>query len=296
MLQLISMKKRRDIMTNISDNYLTLADGNKMPQQGFGVYKITDQSEFDQAIESAWNHGYRLFDTAQMYKNEQNLGDSLQKLSAPRDQMFITTKISEANQGYDKSISSLKESLTKLQMDYVDLLLIHWPINTEFFETWRAFEDIKKEGLAKSIGVSNYDMVHIQYLATQAHEMPVLNQIEVSPLMSQKPMLKFNTENNITTQAWSPLGRGKVLNNPTIQKVAEDTGKSAAQVILRWHLQNGIAIIPKSVHDARIAQNADIYDFELTSAQMAQMDSVNTNHRVSKEPELVYEFGEQYPY
>ena len=296
MLQLISMKKRRDILTNISDNYLTLADGNKMPQQGFGVYKITDQSEFDQAIESAWNHGYRLFDTAQMYKNEQNLGDSLQKLSAPRDQMFITTKISEANQGYDKSISSLKESLTKLQMDYVDLLLIHWPINTEFFETWRAFEDIKKEGLAKSIGVSNYDMVHIQYLATQAHEMPVLNQIEVSPLMSQKPMLKFNTENNITTQAWSPLGRGKVLNNPTIQKVAEDTGKSAAQVILRWHLQNGIAIIPKSVHDARIAQNADIYDFELTSAQMAQMDSVNTNHRVSKEPELVYEFGEQYPY
>ena len=283
-------------MTNISDNYLTLADGNKMPQQGFGVYKITDQSEFDQAIESAWNHGYRLFDTAQMYKNEQNLGDSLQKLSAPRDQMFITTKISEANQGYDKSISSLKESLTKLQMDYVDLLLIHWPINTEFFETWRAFEAIKKEGLAKSIGVSNYDMVHIQYLATQAHEMPVLNQIEVSPLMSQKPMLEFNAENNITTQAWSPLGRGKVLNNPTIQKVAEDTGKSAAQVILRWHLQNGIAIIPKSVHDARIAQNADIYDFELTSAQMAQMDSVNTNHRVSKEPELVYEFGEQYPY
>ncbi|MFZ2352331.1 aldo/keto reductase, partial [Paucilactobacillus nenjiangensis] len=177
-------------MTNISDNYLTLADGNRMPQQGFGVYKITDQSEFDQAIKSAWNHGYRLFDTAQMYKNEQNLGDSLQKLSAPRDQMFITTKISEANQGYDKSISSLKESLTKLQMDYVDLLLIHWPINTEFFETWRAFEDIKKEGLAKSIGVSNYDMVHIQFLATQAHEMPVLNQIEVSPLMSQKPMLK----------------------------------------------------------------------------------------------------------
>ena len=112
-------------MTNISDNYLTLADGNKMPQQGFGVYKITDQSEFDQAIESAWNHGYRLFDTAQMYKNEQNLGDSLQKIGAPRDQMFITTKISETNQGYDKSISSLKESLTKLQTDYVDLLLVH---------------------------------------------------------------------------------------------------------------------------------------------------------------------------
>lgn len=283
-------------MTNISNNYLTLADGNKMPQQGFGVYKITDQNEFDQAIASAWNHGYRLFDTAQMYKNEQNLGDSLKKLNVPRDEMFITTKISETNQGYEGSINSLKASLKKLQMDYVDLLLIHWPINTEFFETWRAFEDIKKSGLAKSIGVSNYDMVHLQYLATQAHEMPVINQIEVSPLMSQKPMLKFNDDNNIVTQAWSPLGRGKVLNHPTILAVAKDTGKSAAQVILRWHLQNGIAIIPKSIHDERIAQNADIYDFELSTSQMEQMDSVNTNHRVSKEPELVYEFGEQYPY
>jgi len=283
-------------MTNISNNYLTLADGNKMPQQGFGVYKITDQNEFDQAIASAWNHGYRLFDTAQMYKNEQNLGDSLKKLNVPRDEMFITTKISETNQGYEGSINSLKASLKKLQMDYVDLLLIHWPINTEFFETWRAFEDIKKSGLAKSIGVSNYDMVHLQYLATQANEMPVINQIEVSPLMSQKPMLKFNDDNNIVTQAWSPLGRGKVLNHPTILAVAKDTGKSAAQVILRWHLQNGIAIIPKSIHDERIAQNADIYDFELSTSQMEQMDSVNTNHRVSKEPELVYEFGEQYPY
>jgi len=283
-------------MTNISNNYLTLADGNKMPQQGFGVYKITDQNEFDQAIASAWNHGYRLFDTAQMYKNEQNLGDSLKKLNVPRDEMFITTKISETNQGYEGSINSLKTSLKKLQMDYVDLLLIHWPINTEFFETWRAFEDIKKSGLAKSIGVSNYDMVHLQYLATQANEMPVINQIEVSPLMSQKPMLKFNDDNNIVTQAWSPLGRGKVLNHPTILAVAKDSGKSAAQEILRWHLQNGIAIIPKSIHDERIAQNADIYDFELSTSQMEQMDSVNTNHRVSKEPELVYEFGEQYPY
>lgn len=296
MLQLKQLTKRRTTMTNISNNYLTLADGNKMPQQGFGVYKITDQNEFDQAIASAWNHGYRLFDTAQMYKNEQNLGDSLKKLNVPRDEMFITTKISETNQGYEGSINSLKASLKKLQMDYVDLLLIHWPINTEFFETWRAFEDIKKSGLAKSIGVSNYDMVHLQYLATQANEMPVINQIEVSPLMSQKPMLKFNDDNNIVTQAWSPLGRGKVLNHPTILAVAKDTGKSAAQVILRWHLQNGIAIIPKSIHDERIAQNADIYDFELSTSQMEQMDSVNTNHRVSKEPELVYEFGEQYPY
>lgn len=281
---------------NVSDNLLTLADGNKMPQQGFGVYKITNHQEFAASIKAAWASGYRLFDTAQMYENEQFLGEALHGLQVPRSETFITTKISETNQGYDNTIASLKESLTKLQTDYVDLLLIHWPINTEFFNTWRAFEDLKKAGLTKSIGVSNYGMVHLQYLATQAHELPVVNQIEVSPYMSQKPLLKFQQEHNIVTQAWSPLGRGKNLNDPTLVKLAQAKGRSVAQIILRWHLQNGIAFIPKSTHAARIAENAAIYDFELTSAEMATVDSVNKNHRVSKEPELVYEFGKQYPY
>ncbi|WP_137597607.1 aldo/keto reductase [Paucilactobacillus kaifaensis] len=281
---------------NISDNLLTLADGNKMPQQGFGVYKITNHQEFSDSIKAAWESGYRLFDTAQMYENEQFLGEALHNLQVPRAKTFITTKISEANQGYNNTIVSLKASLTKLQTDYVDLLLIHWPINTEFFDTWRAFEDLKKEGLTKSIGVSNYGMVHLQYLATQAHELPVVNQIEVSPYMSQKPLLKFHQEHNIVTQAWSPLGRGKILNDPVLVELAQTKKRSVAQVILRWHLQNGVSFIPKSTHATRIAENAAIYDFELSKSEMAIVDSANKNHRVSKEPELVYEFGEQYPY
>ncbi|BAP86552.1 aldo/keto reductase [Paucilactobacillus hokkaidonensis JCM 18461] len=281
---------------NVSDNLLTLADGNQMPQQGFGVYKITDHQEFVNSIKAAWQAGYRLFDTAQMYENEQFLGEALTKLQAPRSEIFITTKVSETNQGYENTIKSVKESLTKLQTDYVDLLLIHWPINTEFFETWRAFEDLKKAGLTRSIGVSNYGMVHLQYLATQAHELPVVNQIEVSPYMSQKPLLKFQQEHNIVTQAWSPLGRGKIFDDPTLVKIAQGKNRSVAQVVLRWHLQNGVAIIPKSVHAARINENAAIYDFTLTNEEMTIMDSVNKNHRISKEPELVYEFGEQYPY
>ena len=281
---------------NVSDNLLTLADGNQMPQQGFGVYKITDHQEFVNSIKAAWQAGYRLFDTAQMYENEQFLGEALTKLQAPRSEIFITTKVSETNQGYENTIKSVKESLTKLQTDYVDLLLIHWPINTEFFETWRAFEDLKKAGLTRSIGVSNYGMVHLQYLATQAHELPVVNQIEVSPYMSQKPLLKFQQEHNIVTQAWSPLGRGKIFDDPTLLKIAQGKNRSVAQVVLRWHLQNGVAIIPKSVHAARINENAAIYDFTLTNEEMTIMDSVNKNHRISKEPELVYEFGEQYPY
>lgn len=281
---------------DISTNMLTLADGNKMPQQGFGVYKITDATDFDTSIRAAYESGYRLFDTAQMYENEQFLGASLQKLGVNRDELFITTKVSEANQGYDQSIKSVKESLQKLQMDYVDLLLIHWPINNEFFNTWRAFEEMKKQGLVKSIGVSNYNIIHLQYLATQANEMPVVNQVEVGPRFSQKPLLEFDQANQIVTQAWSPLGRGKNLDDPTLVAIASKKAKTPAQIILRWHLQNGISFLPKSIHPNRIQENAEIYDFELNSTEMAQLDSMNTNHRISKEPELVYEFNKQYSY
>jgi diketogulonate reductase-like aldo/keto reductase len=275
---------------------LHLADGNQMPQQGFGVYKITDSQDFDQSITAAYENGYRLFDTAQMYDNEQYLGAILKKLGTNRDELFITTKVSEDNQGYDQTIKSVQESLNKLQMTYVDLLLIHWPIHSKFFDTWRALEDLKSQGLVKSIGVSNYNMIHLQYLATQAREMPVVNQVEVSPYFSQKPLLQFHKEHQIVTQAWSPLGRGKNLNDPDLIRIADKRNKSVAQIILRWHLQNGISFIPKSIHPERIKQNADIYDFKLTTEEMKQMDKVNKNHRISKEPELVYEFDEQYPY
>lgn len=283
-------------MTDIQSNYLTLADGQKMPQQGFGVYKLTDPSTFSQAIQTAYQVGYRLFDTAQMYGNEAELGKALKSLHVSRDDYFITTKVAEANQGYQSTIDSVKQSLTKLQLDYVNLLLVHWPINQEFFETWRAFEDLKKEGLTRSIGVSNYDMIHLQYLATQANEMPVVDQLECHPWLSEKPMIEFNRTHHIVTQAWAPLGRGKIFENPTLQTIAAKHHKSPAQVILRWHLQNGLSFIPKSAHPSRIKENAAIYDFELTDKEMDQINSINRNVRISQEPEMVYEFNHQYPH
>lgn len=283
-------------MTDIQSNYLTLADGQKMPQQGFGVYKLTDSATFTQTIKDAYEDGYRLFDTAQMYGNEADLGTALKSLNVDRDDYFITTKVAEKNQGYQSAIDSVKESLRKLQLDYVNLLLVHWPINGHFFETWQAFEDMKKEGLTKSIGVSNYGMVHLQYLATQAHEMPVVDQLECHPWLSEKPMIDFNNQHHIVTQAWAPLGRGRIFEEPIIKSLAEKYSKSPAQIILRWHLQNGLSFIPKSAHAARIKQNADIYDFQLTSDDMKQMDSINKNVRISQEPELVYEFNQQYPH
>lgn len=279
---------------DIKSNLLTLADGNKMPQEGFGLYKVNGQKTMTESIQNAYQDGYRLFDTAQLYGNEAEVGTALQKLAIPRKDIFVTTKVSEDNQGYDRAIASVKESLKKLQMDYVDLLLVHWPIQRAFFDTWRAFEDLKKAGLAKSIGVSNFEMIHLQYLATQAHEMPVVDQIELHPLLSQKPLLKFNHDHHIVTQAWSPLGRGAVLNEAVLKEIGDRHHKSPAQAILRWHLQNGVSFIPKSVHEARIAQNADIYDFELTNNEMQQIDALNEYKRTGREPELVYEYNQQY--
>ncbi|MCX2186871.1 MULTISPECIES: aldo/keto reductase [Limosilactobacillus] len=273
---------------------LTLADGQQIPQEGFGLYKVHGQETMNQAISDAYAAGYRLFDTAQLYKNETEVGVALHRLSVPRDQFFVTTKIAETNQGYQRTIASFKESLRKLQLDAVNLLLIHWPTEKYFFDTWRALEDLKQAGLTRSIGVSNYQMIHLQYLATQAHEMPVLNQIERHPLLNQAPLVKFDHDHQIITQAWSPLGRGKILDNPVLTQIAQVHGKSTAQVILRWHLQTGIAFIPKSIHTTRIRQNLDIYDFRLTDDEMARIDQLNSFHRFGKEPALVYEYNQKW--
>lgn len=279
---------------DIQSNMLKLADGNKIPQEGFGLYKVTDQVTMNNSIQAAYQNGYRLFDTAQLYRNEKEVGQAFKDLSISRENIFVTTKVSEANQGYQSTIDSVKESLKKLQMDYVDLLLVHWPIQRAFFDTWRAFEDLKKDGLTKSIGVSNFQIIHLQYLATQANEMPVVNQIELHPRLTQEPMLKYDQEHQIITQAWSPLGRGAVLDIPELKSIAKRYNKSTAQVILRWHLQNGISFIPKSVHPERIKQNADIYDFELSTDEMNQIDALNQYLRTGREPELTYENNHQY--
>lgn len=278
----------------LKTNLLTLADGQQMPQEGFGLYKVTGQETISAAVANAYRAGYRLFDTAQLYRNEPEVGQALTDLHVPREELFVTTKVAEENQGYQQTIAAVKESLHKLQLDYVNLLMIHWPIERAFFDSWQALIDLKKAGLTKSIGVSNFQMIHLQYLATQADEMPVVNQIERHPRLNQAPLVKFDRDHQIVTQAWSPLGRGTILNNPVLREIGDRYHKSPAQVVLRWHLQSGVAFIPKSVHQARIEQNMAIYDFALTAGEMAQIDQLNDFHRTGKEPALVYEYNKKW--
>ncbi|MFC6179258.1 aldo/keto reductase [Weissella sagaensis] len=275
---------------------LQLADGYQMPQQGLGLYKVTDQENLTQVVKTAWQTGYRLFDTAQMYQNEAEVGNALRSLDVSREDYFVTTKVAEKNQGYDATLASVEQSLKDLQMDYVDLLMVHWPLHEQFFDTWRAFERLQEEGLVKSLGTSNFGMIHLQYLATQANEMPVVNQIENHPHLVQPELRNFLRENDIVTQAWAPLGRGSVLAEPVIIEIAEKYHKSPAQVVLRWHLANGTSIIPKSVHPQRVIENGDIYDFSLTVEEMMTIDNLNNFTRISQEPEQVYERGSQYPH
>lgn len=279
---------------NSTTNLLTLADGQQMPQEGFGLYKVTGQVTISAAITNAYQAGYRLFDTAQLYQNEAEVGQALADMRVPRAELFVTTKVAEENQGYQQTIASVKDSLHKLQLDYVNLLMIHWPIERAFFDSWQALIDLKKAGLTRSIGVSNFQMIHLQYLATQASEMPVVNQIERHPRLNQAPLVKFDRDHQIVTQAWSPLGRGTILANPVLAEIGARHHKSPAQVVLRWHLQSGVAFIPKSVHQARIKQNMEIYDFELSADEMAKIDGLNDFHRTGKEPALVYEYNKKW--
>lgn len=278
----------------MDDKWLTLADGQKMPQEGFGLYKVHGQETMDNTIQKAYQVGFRLFDTAQLYQNEAEVGHALKRLGVPRDEYFVTTKIAEVNESYDRAITSVKDSLHKLQLDYVNLLMIHWPTEKYFFESWRAMEELKKAGLARSIGVSNYPMIHLQYLATRAGEMPVVDQVERHPLLTQQPLIKFNRAHHIVTQAWSPLGRGNILNHPLLEQIGQRYGKSPAQVILRWQLQSGVAFIPKATDPDHISQNIAIHDFTLSAKEMAQIDQLNNFHRFGKEPALVYEYNQKY--
>lgn len=277
-----------------ADNLLTLADGNKMPQVGFGTYLINKQDEMDTAVKTAFEAGYRLFDTAQMYRNEPVLAAALNHNGIARQDVFITDKVANENQGYELTVASVDFSLEQLGTDYIDLMLIHWPINTKFFDTWRALEDVKKAGKVKSIGVSNYNRAMLELLKTQATEMPVVNQIENHPYLTSQGLVDYDHSEEIVTQAWSPLGRGAVLDNPIIHKMADHHNRSVAQIILRWQVQRGLSVIPKSVNPDRIRENINVFDFELSTDEMSMLDILNRNERTGMDPEQVYELGHQY--
>lgn len=263
----------------------TLANGVQMPQLGLGVYKMTDKEETLQAIDTALQVGYRAIDTAALYYNEEEVGEAVRASSIAREELFITTKVWNDDQGYDETLRAFEMSLKKLGMDYVDLYLTHWPVADKFVDTYRAIERLYDEKLIRATGVSNHHQQHLERLLATANVAPMVNQIELHPYLTQQELRAFCAANNIAVTSWSPLGRANVLRDEFLQQLGAQYGKSAAQVIIRWHLQHDLVVIPKSVTPARIEQNFDVFDFTLTPEQMAQIDALNRNERFGQNPE-----------
>lgn len=263
----------------------TLANGVEMPRLGFGVYKLTEREEVLRAIEAALNAGYRAIDTAALYNNEKEVGEAIRASSVPRGELFITTKVWNSDQGYDETLRAFEVSLKKLDLQYIDLYLTHWPVEDKFQDTYRAIERLYDEKLIRATGVSNHHKHHLEKLLANANVAPMVNQVECHPYLAQKELHAFCALQGIALTAWSPLGRGKALADKTIVTIGEQYGKSAAQIILRWHLQNNVLVIPKSSNPERVVQNATIFDFELSNEDMKKIDALNRNERIGQNPD-----------
>lgn len=263
----------------------TLNNGVSFPALGLGVYKTTDKKEMRIAVEAALEAGYRSFDTAQMYENEDLLGKALKASKFPRKELFLTSKVDVSNMGYARTLKSFQKSLDKLKTDYLDLFLIHWPGQQEdrCVETWRALEELYQQKMVRAIGVSNFLEKHIEWVLKAGAIVPAVNQIERHPLNRQKALHEWCEERGIQGEAWSPLLRGK-MDFPEILALAKKYEKTPAQVILRWHIQSGFAVIPKSVRRERIFENADIFDFELNASDMASIDALDSGYHISRDP------------
>lgn len=272
-------------MTASIFNKVTLHNGVEMPSFGLGVYKVEDGKEVEETVATALKLGYRLIDTAAFYDNEEGVGLAISNSDVPREEIFVTTKVWNSDQGYKATHDAFNKSLEKLGLDYIDLYLIHWPVKGKYLETWRALEEIYRDGRVKAIGVSNFQVHHLQDILDQFKEKPVVNQIELHPALSQEGLREFCSGHDIKVEAWSPIARGRLKDEPILYELAENKGKSPAQIILRWHLQNGVIAIPKSVNPVRLKENADIFDFELSKEEMDAMNSLNRNERFGADPD-----------
>ncbi|MGB6103166.1 MAG: aldo/keto reductase [Pusillimonas sp.] len=273
-----------------NQNTVTFHDGKTVPQVGLGVWQIKDD-EAASVVETALEIGYRSIDTAAIYGNETGVGKGIAQSGIPREELFLATKLWNDRHGHDISKAAFAESLEKLGLDYVDLYLIHWPVpqNGLFVEAWESMIQLRDEGRAKSIGVCNFNISHLQALLDETGVLPVLNQIELHPHFQQAELRDFHAEHGIITEAWSPLGRGRLLNDATLTRIARKHQRSAAQVILRWHTQLGNMVIPKSVHADRLRENFHIFDFVLEDADMAAIAALDRpDGRDGPDPETFY--------
>jgi 2,5-diketo-D-gluconate reductase A len=265
---------------------LAMNNGLQIPQLGFGVFLVPPE-ETKQAVTEALKCGYRLIDTAQGYQNEEGVGAAIAESDVPRDELFITTKLTNSEQGYDTTLTAFDGSMEKLGIDVLDLFLIHWPqpMFDQYVDTWRAFEKLLADGRVRSIGVSNFEIPHLQRLMSETDVVPTVNQIELHPQFPQDELREFHAEHGILTESWGPLGQGKgLLEDPNIVEVARRKDRTPAQVVLRWHVQLGCIVIPKSVNPDRIQENIDLFDFELDDADMADISKVRTGQRLGGDP------------
>ncbi|AMA73241.1 MULTISPECIES: aldo/keto reductase [Aneurinibacillus] len=274
-------------MIHSMSNNAVLANGVKMPWLGLGVWKMSEGGEVEQAVKAAVRAGYRSIDTAAVYGNEAGVGKAIKECGVPREQLFITTKVWNKDQGYDSTLKAFEESRNKLGLEYVDLYLIHWPGTSKFKETWKALEKLYKDGLVRAIGVSNFKVHHLEELMADCEVVPMVNQVEFHPLLTQQELRHFCKEHRIQLEAWSPLMQGH-LDLPVLTELAGKYGKTPAQIVLRWDLQHGVVTIPKSTKEERIRENADIFDFELSLEDMAALDGLNKDHRFGPDPDQFF--------
>ena len=266
---------------------LPLLDGNTIPQVGLGVYKVENEIAGPLVCDALQN-GYRLIDTASMYLNEVGVGEGIANSGLPREEVIVATKFWMDDLGYSNTLRAFEKSLSLLGLQYLDLYLIHWPAPKRgllYVESWQAMERLKNEGLVKSIGVSNFHTHHLEQILKVAEHVPVLNQVELHPLLTQDALIEFDKSHSILTQAWSPLARGQILSNELIVELAAKHGRVPSQIVLRWHIQRGIAVIPKSTSKARIIENMDVFDFELSDEEMSSISALNANYRTGVDPE-----------
>lgn len=265
---------------------ISLNNGVTMPQLGFGVFQVPDD-ETTAAVAEALRAGYRSIDTAAVYGNEAGVGRALADSGIGRDELFITSKVWNSDQGYDSTLRAFDESLSKLRLEQLDMYLIHWPAPAQdlYLDTWRALERLVSEGRVRAIGVSNFEPAHLERLIAASDVLPAVNQVELHPALQNRAVAAANAAHGIATEAWSPLAQGAVLRDPAVLAIAHSYGVSPAQIVLRWHLQQGRIVIPKSVTASRIAENIDVFGFELSNDELAAVDALDRDGRTGPHPD-----------